>query len=98
MLAEQPDLSTLLQSTVTPFREHLSSLLLCSSLWLATELLGGYEMMASVVTIFALKSYCNQLLGFFTLILFRVQVRLRTEVPSTPSLNRPGFKLMTSRS
>ena len=28
---------------------------------------------------------------------FLVQVRLRTEVPSTPSLTRPGFELMTSR-
>ena len=27
-----------------------------------------------------------------------VQVRLRTEVPRTPSSTRPGFELMTSRS
>ena len=29
---------------------------------------------------------------------FLIQVRLRTEVPSTPSSTRLGFKLMTSRS
>ena len=27
-----------------------------------------------------------------------IQVRLRTEVPSTPSSTQPGFKLMTSKS
>ena len=39
--------------------------------------------------------HCGCVLGY---IIFLVQVRLRTEVLSTPSSTPPGFELMTSRS